>query len=439
MLALFINGANLFIDSGFSQALIQRQNTTRVDESTIFFFNLIMGALVALALCAAAPWIAAFYKQPILREILYLMALNLFISSLGAIHTTLLTKELKFKIIMKSSLIAILSSGVLAVFIAMRGSGVWSLVWQTLSFTIVSVITLWILHPWRPQWVFSFTSLRSFFRFGGFLLLTNLLTTLYTNLYSLLIGKMYLTRDVGFYTRAQRLQQLPATVMTSIVGRVAFPVFSSVAEDKARLARGMRKATAGVMLINIPIMVVLVVLAKPVVLTLLGQKWLPSAPVLQVLSLGGFLWPIHALNLNVLKAQGHTDLNVRLVLIKLVIGVSLLALASPYGIVAIAWAQVASSMLAFFVNAYYAGVFLDYGAWPQLRDLFPYFASSIPMALTSWMTMRILNLPVQIELIISILLGGLTYLVVCKLIRLDAFEEMVAMVLRKKRPEGGNA
>jgi teichuronic acid exporter len=428
MLAIFLVVASLFIDSGFSQALIQRQGSTHVDESTIFFFNLGMGGLVALVLCLCASWIAGFYHQPILREITFLMAFNLMVNACGSIHTALLSKALDFKTLAKSGVAATLLSGTLAIIMALAGWGVWSLVWQTIVSSLVMVAMLWSLHPWRPQWVFSLASLRSYFRFGGFLLLTGVLNNAYLNLNSLVIGKLYSSRDVGFYSRAQNLQQLPVTLLTSMVGRIAYPVFSQTADDKERLARGMRKAQAAIMLVNIPLMMVFLVLAEPLVLALLGSKWSTVIPVLQILSVGGILWPLNALNLNVLKAQGHSDLNVRILLVKMLIGISLLALASTRGILAIAYAQALASILAFFINAHYSRVFLNYGAWSQLKDLLPLFAAAVPAGLGMWLVVSMADLPAYAELVLAAGAGGVLYLGACHLLHVSALAEMLRLL-----------
>ena len=431
MLALFVAISGVLIDSGFSQALVQRQQTTATEESTIFFFTVMMGALIAIILSASAPSIAAFYGQPLLEQMTYWMALNLFFNTLAAIHTTLLTKELNFKTITKAGVVAALVSGGVAVFMALRGWGVWSLVGQALASTITMVIMLWLLHPWRPQWLFSFSSLRAFFKFGGFLLWTGLLNTLYTNLYALLIGKLHTVQEVGFYSQAQRLQQLPVSAMTNVIGRVAFPIFAAAADDKARLVRGLRKGMTSVMFINVPLMLMLMFLAEPLMLTLLGGQWLPSVPVMQVLAVGGLLWPLHALNVNVLKAQGHSALNARIQLVKLTIGITLLLIASPYGILAIAYGQVVASFLAFFVNAHYTRIFLGYGGLAQLRDVMPYFAASLPMVLSIGVVKWSLKLSDQFELFASVLIGGGIYLVVCKLAKLDALDNFISMISKR--------
>lgn len=379
MLAIFVAVADLLIDSGFSQALIQRQNATHEDESTIFFVTLGLGAGIAILLVAIAPWVAAFYEQPILQVMTYWMALNLFLNAFRTIHTTLLTKELDFKTITKTSVLSSLLAGAAAIWMAASGWGVWSLVGQILAATTASVILLWLWHPWRPQWVFRLDTLRSYFKFGGFLLWTGLLNTLYTNLYALLIGKMHSVQDAGLYSQARRLEHLPVNIITNIVRRVSFPVFAKVAEDKAKLARGLAKATTGVVFVTLPAMACLLVLAEPLILLLMGEKWLVAAPILQALALAGIMTPLNGLNLNVLKAQGHSALNARIQIIRLTIALGLLFAASPFGIVAIAYGQALASFLSFFVNSHYTKIHLDYGALAQLKDIVPYMLGGLVM------------------------------------------------------------
>ena len=249
----------------------------------MFFFNLGMGAVAALLLCAAAPWIATFFKQPVLQYLSYAMAFNLFVGAFGSIHTTLLNKEMNFKTTAQVGVVSSVVAGALAIYMASQGYGVWSLAGHAVASGIVTVLLLWIWHPWRPAWIFSFASLRSFFQFGGYTMAATLMDVFSTNLYLILIGKMYSVRDVGFYDRAQRTQQLPITLMMGIINRVAFSTFSTVAEDKARLVRGLRQAQAISMFVNIPVLVGIIILAEPLVLTLFGEQWLPCVPILQVL------------------------------------------------------------------------------------------------------------------------------------------------------------
>lgn len=428
MLGLFVGVAGIFIDSGFGSALIQRQNITHIDESTVFFFNLLMGIVVAIFLCIAAPWIATFFKQPVLHYLTYVMALNLLVNTFGSIHTTLLTKELNFKTIAKVGGVASILSGALAIILAIQGFGVWSLAWQTLAASVTTVLLLWVWHPWRPVWVFSFVSLRSFFRFGGYEMAANLTDVFSTNLYLILIGKMFSVRDVGFYDRAQKTQQLPIVLMNGIINRVAYSAFSTAAHDKVKLVQGLRKAQATSMFVNTPVLISLAIMAKPLVFTVFGAQWLPCVPILQVLALGGLLWPLHLLNLSVLKAQGRSDLFLWITMFKKVFTISLTVVASFYGVMAIAWTQVVISVVAYFVNTHYTMVFLGYGAVKQLRDLLVNFMAVIPMAVAIYLITDMLQLPQPIKLVVASIVGGGIYLLTCRLVCAELMYEFFRLV-----------
>lgn len=433
MLAMFIGVAGIFIDGGFSSALIQRQRITHTDESTVFFFNLGMGVLTALLLCAAAPWIAAFFKQPVLQYLTYAMAFNLFISGFGSIHSTLLSKELNFKTTAKVGVVSSLVAGALAIYMASQGYGVWSLAGHAVASGTITVLLLWLWHPWRPAWVFSVASLRSFFSFGGYTMAATLTDVFSTNLYLILIGKMYSARDVGLYSRAQNTQQLPITLMIGIINRVAFSTFASVGEDKARLVRGLRQAQAIAMLMNTPILVGLIILAEPLVLTLFGAQWLPCVPILKVLGLGGLLWPLHLLNLNILRAQGRSDLFFRLTMFKKVFTIGLTVAASFYGVMAIAWVQVAISILGYFVNTHYTKALLGYSGWRQLNDLKLNLVVVIPMAIAVYFVNDMMQTLPLIKLAVASIMGGGIYWLTCRLLCAELLNECLGMAgVRKK-------
>ncbi len=433
MLALFVGVASIFIDSGFSAALIQRQNTTHTDESTVFFFNIGMGFLAALLLSIAAFWIAAFFNEPTLQYLTYAMSFNLFVNSFGSIHNTMLIKEMNFKTIAKAGIVSSSTAGMLAIFLAFRGYGVWSLAVQSITTSIISVLLLWYWHSWRPKWTFSLISLRSFFRFGGYEMAATLIDVFSNNLYLILIGKIYSPSDVGYYDRAQRTQQLPITLMMNITNRVFFSVFSTLSNDKPKLIKGLRKAQAVAMFVNIPLMVGVILLAEPLILTLFGPQWLPCVPVLQVLGIGGFLWPLHVLNLNILKAQGYSDLFFRITILKKVVSISLTIAASYYGVIAIAWAQVATSIIAYFVNTYYTKVFLSYSGLKQLGDLAANFISVLPMAISLYFLTNLMQeASYCVKLISASVLGGLIYLVTCRLLCSEIINEFLYIIKERK-------
>ncbi|KAF1695301.1 lipopolysaccharide biosynthesis protein [Pseudoxanthomonas koreensis] len=426
MLYLFTGVAGAFVDSGFSTALIRQQDTTHVDESTVFWFNLAIGSVLALSMVALSRHIAAYFGHPVLVPLAWAMAANIFISALSSIHVTLLTKKLEFRSQMKIGLAASLVSGAVAIWMAKAGSGVWALAAQVVSASVCTTAMLWWVSSWRPRWEFSFSSARRLFGFGSYMLGSSLLDIFYTRLYSVLIGKQFGARDLGFYSRADGTKQLPVGVLTGILSRVALPVFSKVSGDPEKLRRGVRMSLSGMMLINVPMMFGLAAVAEVFIVAVLGEQWLPAAPILQVLCLAGVFWPLHVINLNVLLAQGYSNLFFRLEVIKKVLGISLLLLGSLYGIMGIAWSTVLFGALAFLINAYYTKQFLDYGAFQQTKDFLPVTLISLIMfaivrrASTSWAPQP------AIELMALVALGALVFVGLAHLLSIRSYRDAAA-------------
>lgn len=432
VLYLFIGIASIFVDSGFLEALIQRQDITSTDESTVFWFNLLMGSLVATVLWWLAPWIAAFFGLAVLIPLTKVMAINLFISALGAIHNTLLIKKLNFRTPMKIGAASTFLSGMVAVYLAIEGYGVWALAIQTMIATILSTSLLWIYSTWRPQLVFSFISVKRLFGFGGYLLLSGLLDTIYNRAYTLLIGKFYGFRELGFYSRAEGTKQLPVGILIGVLSSVVFPIFSEAAHEKEKLRRGVQLALRSIMLINLPIMIGLMATAEPVILTLFGSQWLPSVPILQVLCLAGALWPLHVINLNVLKAQGHSRLFFRLEVIKKIIGTVFLIIGAQYGVLGIAWSQVFFGVIAFLINAHYTRLYLDYGFVEQVLDFLPVAVVAGGMGIIMYILGELLVLSDYLILLIQLGIGAALFIGCALLLRLEAFIE-VSSIIRKCR------
>ena len=432
LLYLFTGIAGAFVDSGFSSALIQRQEVTHTDESTVFWFNLAIGALVALGLWAAAPAIAGFFALPILVPITGFLALNIFLSALGSIHGTLLTKHLNFRVQMKIGSFSTIISGAIAIYMAWYGFGIWALVVQTLASTSVTTLLMWCFSSWRPLMVFSRNSVIHLFGFGGYLLASGLLDIVYNRAYTFLIGNFFGVRELGFYNRADSTKQLPVGVLTSILARVAFPIFSVASDDKAQLRRGVRLALRGMMLINTPMMLGVAATAEPLVLTLFGASWLPSVPVLQVLSLGAVFWPLHVINLNVLMAQGHSHLFFRLEVVKKLLGSVLLVVGTFYGIMGIAWSQVVFGVLAFAINGFYSKCFLEYGCFSQTYDFLAVLIISVFMALVVNLGGTQLHLSPVLQLITLIILGLFIFIGLAFVFHLTAMRDVISLFQRRK-------
>lgn len=432
LLALFIGVATVFVDGGFSAALIQRQDVTHTDESTVFWFNLGIGAIVSFALWIAAPAISAFYGKPILIPLIGVMALNVFFGALGTIHATLLTKRLDFRTQMKVGVIATLVSGGVAVWIACIGYGVWALAAQAVVMTFVSTALLWTFNSWRPIWTFSVPSARKLFGFGGYYFASILLEMTFSRLYTLLIGRYYSVRELGYFNNADSLQQMPGGFLAGVFSRVALPMFSAAANNKATLRRGMQLAIHGMMLLNVPMMMGLMALSVPFVQILFGTPWVPAAPILRILCLGALLWPMHVINLKVLMAQGYSHLFFRLEIVKKALGVAMLGVGAIFGVMAIAWSLALFSVLAFTINAYYSGRFLDYGMVRQLRDFAPVLFLSTVMAAVIYAIGAQWTCPPLLKLAVLVPLGAAIFFAMAWIANLQALQDVLALVRSKR-------
>jgi len=431
MLTIFMAVAQSFVDSGFGSALIQKQDASHLDECSIFYFNILVGVLVAGVLSVSAPWIAAFYQIPLLTPLARVLSLNLIINAFGIVHTTLLIKRIDFKAQMKVSMTATVLSGSIGVTMAYQGYGVLSLVAQSLGSNLFRTALLWFFLPWRPSWRFSWASLRSMFSFGSKILFSGMLDTIYNNLYLVVIGKMFSAADLGYYSRAHQTQQLPVENLFSTVGRVTFPVFSSMQDDKSRLKRGTRKALSTLAMVNFPMMIGLAVVAKPLVLVLLTDKWLPCVPYLQLLCVVGMLYPLHAINLNVLMAQGRSDLFFRLELYKKMIISVAIFITWRWGIIAMIYGQIFTSVIAYYMNSYYTGKLLSYPIAEQLKDFFPILGLASLMGVGMYIVGYI-PLKSNIVLLFSqVSMGLILYILLCNFTKTASFLEMKFMAQEK--------
>ena len=431
LLSLFTGIAMVFMDGGMSAALIQRKDSTREDESTVFWFNLAVGLTMALLLFAAADWIATFYEIDVLRPITQVYALQFFLSAFNSVQITRFTKNLDFKTPLKINTVAAVLSAIIGISLAYHGHGVWALVAQSMSVAIITTALMWSLSGWRPAFVFSRTSFRTLFGFGGFMFLSSLLNIAYQRFYTLLIGKWYGAYDLGIYNRAETTKQLPTGILSGILSRVAFPVFSQANDDPPRLKRGLRMSIKGIMLLNAPLMLGISATAEPLVLTLFGPTWVDSAPILKILALAGVLWPLHILNLSVLQAMGKSAQFFKIELIKKAVGITLILIAFPYGLQSMAWAVVAGSVIAFFINAYHNGKLIAYGGWRQIADVLPVLLCAAVMATAVTM------LSTQIEMVPIFLLatlaasGALVFLALAWVSRIEELRLASAVCIKQ--------
>jgi O-antigen/teichoic acid export membrane protein len=429
MLSLFIALAGSFVDSGFGSALIQRKQITEADKSSVFYFNAAVGVLMALALFAAAPWISEFYREPILAPLTRWMALNLFINSLGVVQMALLTRSLNFRTSCKAGILASILSGAVAVWMAWRGYGVWSLVAQTLISNAIFTGLIWSWCPWKPILQFRAESLRSLFGFGSRLLASGLLNTFFDRIQLTVFGKAFSAVELGYYTRAFSTQQFPVGLLSAVVNRVTFPVFSQASHDTAMLRRGVQRALVSLMIPTLPMMLGLAVVARPFVLVMFGAKWLPCVPYLQILSITGALWPIHIVNLNVITAIGRSDLFLRLEVVKKVLVALGILCTFRISVLAMVWAVLVVNVVCVVVNSYYTKSLIGYGFLNQLVDLAPFAAISVFTSALAWAAGIPFSHFPPLQLFTSVMVGIATYAAICHLLRLEAYRITLTAVI----------
>lgn len=431
MLTVFMAIAQSLLDSGFSAALIQKKEVSQEDAGSVFYFNVVISVVLAGAMCLAGPWIAAFFRQPALTALARGMSLVLVINAFGAVQATLLRRNLDFKVQTQISIVSGVGSGVVGILMAYRGFGVWSLVGQQIAAAILKSAMLWVMNPWRPGFVFCLRSLNHMFGYGMWVMLSGLLNQIFINMYDIVIGRLFSPAALGFYTRARRLEEMPSQTLSQIVTRVSFPVFSAIQDDDVRLKNGLRKAISMLMFANCPVMLGLAVVARPLVIVLLTEKWLPSVPYLQLLCVGGVLLPLHTLNLNMLMAKGRSDLFFNLEVFKKSFVVISILIFWRWGITALICGQIITSMLSYLLNSYYTGKFLKYPAIEQMRDVGMYIVLAAAMA-GGVCVLGQTGIESSFWLLITQMTSGFVlYLVLCWQFQLPAFVETVEMAGRR--------
>lgn len=428
MITIFIAISNSIIDSGFSNALIRKNDAKRIDYNTVFIFNLVLSLVLYGVLYVASPAISRFFHEPQLVAITRVMGLLLLINALGIIQRTLLVKRVDFKTQTKVSVIASLGSAVVGVGMAWAGFGVWSLVGQQLSRQFLNTLFLWVFNRWRPLLEFSIQSFKELFSFGSKLLASGLIDTLFKNIYYIIIGRFYSAAQLGQYTRAEQFNMIFSSNLTSVIQRVSYPVLSSIQNEAERLREAYRRVIKSTMLVAFACMLGLAACAKPVILILIGEKWLVAAEYLQILCFSGMLYPLHAINLNILQVKGRSDLFLKLEIIKKGLAVLPITLGIIYGIKVMLLAKVFNSFLAYYLNARYSKSMVNYSVKEQIADILPTFLVSLGVAGVMW-GITWLDLNVYLQLIVQVSVGLTLAGVIYEKLNLEEYKELKGIAL----------
>ena len=356
MLMIFIALSRSLTDSGFGQALIRKENNTDADRNTVFYFNQVVSCSLYVLLFAIAPLVADFYNEPQLVSVMRVYCLVVIIDSLAIIQRSILTYHIDFKTQMKASVAATIVSSAVALIMAYKGFGVWALVGQQLSSAVINTLTLWLYSKWRPSLLYSWKSFHELFSFGSKLMISGVINTVYSNLYALVVGKVFNATTLGFYTRAQHYSEFPSSNVTSVLQRVTYPVLCKMKDDTERLRINYRRMEV-----------------------LLGHKWHYAATLLIPISFAMMWYPVHSLNLNLLQVKGRSDLFLKLEIIKKLIGVTILAISVPFGLLFMCYTKIFSALISLFINTYYTGKLIQVGFFRQLGDLSKTLVTSLCM------------------------------------------------------------
>jgi O-antigen/teichoic acid export membrane protein len=428
MITIFIAVSNSIVDSGFSSALIRKVKTKDIDYNTVFYFNLCLGIGLYLILFFSAPAISRFFNEPVLISITRVMGTVLIINAFGIVQRTLLVKAVDFKTQAKISLIASIISGFVGITMALKGFGVWSLVGQQITRQLLNSIFLWVFNKWRPALEFSKESFHELFGFASNLLIADIINTIYNNIYFLIIGKFYSAAQLGQYTRAEQFNSIFSSNLANVVQRVSYPVLSSIQDDDERLKLTFRRIIKATMLVAFASMLSLAAVAKPLILILIGEKWLPAVGYLQIICFAGMLIPLHAINLNMLMVKGHSDLLLRLEFIKKSIAIIPICLGVYYGIEFMLWGSVFLSFVGYILNSYYSARLINYSTWEQVKDIFPSFLVSILVAATMW-SITLLNYSIWVTLPFQCVLGLLITIAIYETIKSTEYFELKGILL----------
>ncbi len=412
LITIFINLSITIIDGGFATALIRKPDASEDDYNTVFYVNILVSGILMALLCLTSGLIANFFTQPVLAQVLPVMSIILLFNASSLIQKTRLVKRLDFRSQAYVSLVSSVVSGAIGIGIAYKGGGIWSLAVQQISRQFLMMVGLWIANQWIPSLRFSAKSFRELFGFGSKILVANVINTLYKDMFLAVIGKMYTTRDLGYYKGADQFNVIFSNNLGQIVKRVSLSSLSQVQNEEERFRHSYRKMTLYIGILNFAAVFGLAAIAKPLIVTLIGEKWLPSVYLLQIMSLYAAIYPLHQLNLNILSVRKRSDLLLKLEIVKKILFVPVIAVGFFFEMQFMIWAAVVYYYVEFFVNNWYTESLIGYGSWKQIKDLCPVYLVSLLISVGVWL-LTLTSLPyllmIPLQITFAVLLYGMIY------------------------------
>jgi O-antigen/teichoic acid export membrane protein len=410
MLAIFIAIGQVFIDSGFSSALIRKNDRSNIDYSTAFYFNIFVAVIFYIVLFITSPFISDFYQQPELTSLTKVIGLSLIINSFTLVPRTILTVSMNFKAQAKASICSVIIGGVIALTLAKCGYGVWALVAQTLSMALCNAVFLNVVAKWIPSLNFSKESFSYLFGFGGKLLASGLLDTAYNNLYQIVIGKKFDVINVGQYTQANQISSIPAMTMTNVIQRVTYPMFSHMQDNHKKMQEYYLLTIKVAALFIFPLMAGIAIISKPLIHMFLGSQWSEASSLIMVLAFAYMLYPIHAINLNILQVKGRSDLFLKLEVIKKILGLAIIAITMQVGILYMCIGLLFHSYISLILNTYYTEKLTGLKIKNQVKEIFPIWIITLISSFIAWTSASYLSEADTIQVISMICIAVVIYL-----------------------------
>ena len=417
------------VDCGFSNALIRKKDTTNDDYNVMFIVNMAISIVLFTALFIGAPSIAEFFSRPELVPLMRTTGLVLIFQALSITQTTILTKQIDFKTKTKASVASAVISGIIGITMAYMGYGVWALVGQRLSVTLIYTLCMWALIRWCPKLKFNKESFHYMWGFGWKLMLSGILNNIWNQLYPLVVGKFYSPSSLGQYTRSEQYASIFSMNLTTIIQRVSYPVLSEIQDDKERMVAGYRKIIKLTMFVTAILMFFIAAISEPFIYCLIGPQWHEAATYLPLISINMSLYPLHAINLNMLQVQSRSDIFLYIEIIKKFISIGPLCLGIFIGIRCMLISSILTGIISFFINSYYTGKKLNYSSWKQLQDIIPDYAIATTIALSVYF-LKYLPLSYFIIFPLQIGIGIIVFFLICETTKIQEYFEL--KVISKK-------
>ena len=428
LVTVFTTIMQVFVDSGLSTALIQKKGADDLDFSSVFYFNFVVCIILYLIMFLAAPLIASFYNMPELTQVVRVISLTIVISGVKGVQQSYVSRNMLFKRFFYATLGGTIFSAFLGIAMAYAGFRVWAIVAQQLSNTVIDTLILWITVKWRPKLMFSWERLKGLLGFGWKLLCSALLDTIYNNLRSLIIGKVYSSADLAYYNEGKKFPNLIVTNINTSIDSVLLPAMSNEQDDKERVKKMTRRSIMTSCYIMAPLMIGLVCCAKNIVTLILTEKWLPCVFFLQIFCITYMFYPIHTANLNAIKAMGRSDLFLKLEICKKVVGLTLLFATVFVSVEAMTYSLLVSTLFSMIINSWPNKKLLNYSFLEQMKDILPSILLSVCMG-ACVSAIGLFQLPMLPLLMLQIICGGGIYLLGSMLLKLEPFVYLLGIIM----------